>query len=323
MSSPAFSVVIATFDRRKMLLRTLGALLRPKGAPSFEIVVADDGSQDGSPDLAGKLLAAGTVPWRVSSAPNAGQAAARNRAIDLACGEVLLFLNDDTIPAFDLLARHAEARASHARGGDADRGLCVLGSLRTSPAIPREQIAWLYQFDYRWIDGRDEVPYLFFWTCKLSVPRAFLLQHGLFDTSFRALEDLELGWRLHGQGLRIHYEPRALVDHEHPMNLAGLCREMHVRGQMLRRYVERYGMTPGLADYMDLSSEGGSWKRRLRQQVERAAWNRFTLGSAERLLSRPRPPTALRQYLFFKVMHAFKLAGFHGRAFEALPVPGG
>lgn len=322
MSAPAFSVVIATYQRREILLRTLASLLAQKDAPDFEIVVADDGSRDGSPEAARSLLASGSVPHRVSSAPNAGQAAARNRAIGIARGDALLFLNDDAIPAHDLLARHAEARARCARGGDADAGLCVLGSLRTSPALPRDQIAWLYQFDYRWIEGRDEVSYLFFWTCNLSVPRAFLLANGLFDTSFRALEDLELGWRLHDRGLRIHYAPAAVVDHEHPMDLSALCREMHVRGRMLRLYVDCHGMTPGLADYMDLGTETGSWKRRLRQRLERAFWNRYTLGSAERVLVKPHPPTPLRQYLFFKVMHAFKLAGFEGRALDALPVPG-
>ena len=321
MSGPAISVVVATYDRREVLSRTLGGLLRQEAAPAFEIVVADDGSRDGTPEMAEGLLAAGGVPYRISSAPNAGQAAARNRALGVARAPVVLFLNDDTIPAPDLVARHAEARVRHARGGEADRGLCVLGALRTSPSLPRDQIAWLYVFDDRLLEGRDEVPYLFFWTCNLSAPRSFLLESGGFDTSYRALEDLELGWRLHGKGLRIHYEPRARVDHEHPMDLAAICREMHVRGRMLRRYVDQHGMTPGLADYMDLGTESGSWKRRLRQGVERRLWNRYTLGRAERILSRPHPPTLLRQYLFFKVMHAFKLAGFSGRALDALPMP--
>ncbi len=316
------SVVIATYDRHEVLARTLEALMGQEGAPPFEILVADDGSRDGTPQMAEALLSRGSVPYRISSAANAGQAAARNRAIALARADVVLFLNDDTIPARDLLAQHAAARARNARGGDADRGLCVLGSLRTSPSMPPDQIAWLYQFDYRWIEGRDEVPYLFFWTCNLSAPRAFLLENGAFDTSFRALEDLELGWRLQSKGLRIHFEPAARVDHEHPMNLRALCREMHVRGRMLRRYVDQHGMTPGLADYMDIGSESGSWKRRLRQGVERRLWNRLTLLPVEHLLSRPHPPTPLRQYLFYKLMHAFKLAGYSGRALDALPVPG-
>lgn len=323
MSDPGISVVIATFDRREVLSRTLGALLRQQEAPPFEIVLADDGSADGTPEMAEGLLSQGAVPYRISSAENAGQAAARNRALALARAPVVLFLNDDTLPAPDLLARHAAARARHARGAEEDRGLCVLGSIRTSPAIPRDQIAWLYHFDERLIEGRDEVPYLFFWTCNLSAPRDFLRENGGFDTSYRALEDLELGWRLAAKGLRIHYEPRARVDHEHPMQLAAICREMHVRGRMLRRYVDQHGMTPGLADYMDLGTEAGSWKRRIRQHVERRLWNRITLGPAERLLSRPHPPTPLRQYLFFKMMHAFKLAGFSGRDLDSLPVPKG
>ncbi|CAG0993997.1 Validoxylamine A glucosyltransferase [Myxococcaceae bacterium] len=322
MSELAFSVVVATYDRREVLARTLRALLGQQGAPDFEIIVADDGSRDGTPEMAERLLAAGHVPHRISSAPNTGQAAARNRAMKLARAPVVLFLNDDTIPAPDLLQRHAEARARCSRGGEADDGLCVLGRARTAPSLPPGDIARLYEFDYRLIEGRDEVPYLFFWTCNLSVPREILLASGGFDTSYRALEDLELGWRLASKGLRIHYEPRALVDHEHPMDLRALCREMHVRGRMLRRYVDQHGMTPGLADYMDIGTEGGSWKRRLRQALERRLWNPATLAPVERLLSRPKPPTPLRQYLFFKLMHAFKLAGFTGRAVDSLPLPG-
>lgn len=319
MSAPAYSVVVATFDRRDVLCRTLRALLAQKDAPPFEIVVADDGSRDGSAEAAERLLAGGGVPYVVSSAANAGQAAARNRAIGIARGTYLLFLNDDTIPADDLLARHAAARDVRL---DAGPGVCILGALRTAPSLPREQIAHLYQFDYRWIEGREEVPYLFFWTCNLSVPRAFLLAHGLFDENFRALEDLELGWRLRQRGLRIFFEPRALADHEHPMTLSGICREMHVRGRMLRRYVDLHGMTPGLADYMDVGAEQGGWKRRARQRAERVLWSAWTAGALKRFLDRPRPPTRLRQYLFFKLLHVYKLAGFEGRALATLPPVG-
>lgn len=318
-TAPAFSVVVATYERREIFLRTLRALLAQREAPPFEILVADDGSGDDSAKAAEELLGGGRIPFLVSTAPNAGQAAARNRAIGLARGDVLLFLNDDTIPAPDLLARHVQARARASRGGDANRGLAILGAARTALSLAQDQIAWLYQFDYRIIEHRDEVPYLFFWTCNLSVPRALLVEHGLFDTSFRALEDLELGWRLAAHGLRIHYEPRAVVDHEHPMDLAAICREMHLRGRMLRRYVDRHGMTPGLADYMDIGTESGSLRRRLRQRVERILWTRATLAPAERILARPRPPSPFRQYLFFKVMHARKLAGYEGRPLGPLP----
>lgn len=109
---PGLSVVIRSKDEAPRLALTLAAL--ECQADGAEIVVVDDGSTDGTPGvLAG---AASRLPLVALRHPAAlGRSAASNTGARHARGELLLFLDGDTLPAPDLLARH---RAAHARAGD-------------------------------------------------------------------------------------------------------------------------------------------------------------------------------------------------------------
>jgi rSAM/selenodomain-associated transferase 2 len=88
MSTPALSVVIPALDEAADIVAALDAL-RPLRARGVEVVVADGGSKDGTPELARPLadLVLTAPPGRASQM-NAGAAACR--------GAVLLFLHADT-----------------------------------------------------------------------------------------------------------------------------------------------------------------------------------------------------------------------------------
>src|SRR3712207_6085184 len=88
---PSATIVIPTFNRRDRLLRLLRSLSRASRiSPSFEAVVVVDGSTDGTAETLATLCP--EYPLRVLSQPNRGPAAARNRAIAAASGDVLIFL---------------------------------------------------------------------------------------------------------------------------------------------------------------------------------------------------------------------------------------
>ncbi|MDQ3275313.1 MAG: glycosyltransferase [Actinomycetota bacterium] len=88
---PTFSVVLNTYNRAELVPDALDSVLRQAG-PSFEVVVVDDGSTDGT----AAYLASVTDP-RVRSVRlrNGGLSKARNAGLQRATGDWVLFLDDD------------------------------------------------------------------------------------------------------------------------------------------------------------------------------------------------------------------------------------
>jgi len=84
------SVIIPTFNRAATLPRALESVLQQRGV-SFELLVVDDGSTDGTRDL----IARAGRDVRYFHQPNRGPAAARNLGIRNATGEFLAFLDSD------------------------------------------------------------------------------------------------------------------------------------------------------------------------------------------------------------------------------------
>lgn len=102
------SIIIPIFNRQETLRETIESCLS-QDYPSVELVLVDDGSTDNSNTICAAFVAERQSPQRrlvfVSQA-NAGACVARNRGLDLARGEFILFLDsDDTIPP-NKLSRH-------------------------------------------------------------------------------------------------------------------------------------------------------------------------------------------------------------------------
>lgn len=188
------------------------------------MVAVDDGSGDGT----GRVLErwSSDMPnLRALTLPtNAGPATARNRAIDAASGEVVLFVDDDIVAPRNLARLHLEL---HAAGDDPMLG--VLGRVDWHPDLRRTRfMRWLdhsgLQFGYdTWLqEGPVEPPASAFYTCNLSMRRALLDEVGGFDERFpfAAYEDIELAWRLARRGFRLEYRPVAVAWHARAIDLA-------------------------------------------------------------------------------------------------------
>jgi GT2 family glycosyltransferase len=248
--SPAFSIVIPTYERSATLRRVLDALSDQRGAPEFEVVVVDDGSRDQTP----RLLETYRPPFafRFFSQANAGPAAARNRGVEIARGDRILFLGDDTVPETGLLAAHARAHSDAGR-----RMVAVLGyttwprERRVSPFLHHINEYGL-QFGYGLIEDPEAVPFNFFYTSNISLARTALLEAGLFDTTFphAAWEDIELAYRLTRRGLRIVYRPDAVARHHHEISFASFRSRQASSGESAAVF---YGKHPELADFLGVS----------------------------------------------------------------------
>ncbi len=92
---PLLSIIVATRDRAEKLRRLLDSLERLDAPPvPFEIVVADNGSSDETPELLAQWSLQG--PSRVVvHVAEAGKSRAANLAIAASRGELLAFIDDD------------------------------------------------------------------------------------------------------------------------------------------------------------------------------------------------------------------------------------
>ena len=88
------SVVIPTRNRCHRLSRAL-ASAREQTWGNLEIIVVDDGSSDGTPEMLRRLSAEDSRVHVVRNDPAVGGAAARNRGIEAARGRWIAFLDDD------------------------------------------------------------------------------------------------------------------------------------------------------------------------------------------------------------------------------------
>ncbi|MEM8962357.1 MAG: glycosyltransferase [Acidobacteriota bacterium] len=214
------SVVIPTFRRLDVLPEVLDALERQVDAPSFEIVVVDDGSADGTAAYLNRRRF--RVPVRILQQSNQGPAAARNHGVEVAEGTWVAFLGDDTVPSPGWLAAH---RRAHRERGDGEE-LAVIGYTgwhRRVPLTPFLKYINEYglQFGYALIEDSDSVPFNFFYTSNLSLHRSRLLAEP-FDTRFPypAYEDIECGYRLmEKRGGRLLYRADAITAHDHPTTI--------------------------------------------------------------------------------------------------------
>jgi GT2 family glycosyltransferase len=215
-SWPRASVVIPTFNRCQTLTSVLEALAsQVEGRPlAVEAVVVDDGSTDGTwPTLRAWR---GGLPLVALRQENAGPARARNRGTAAASGEIVLFLGDDTIPQPGWLEHHLEEHRIHRRASLAVLGYTSFPALDDTPFL-----RWINefgaQFGYLLIERGDQLPFNFFYTSNISLPRRVLLDLGGFREDFPAAawEDTELAYRAVASGLRLLYQPRARVEHRH------------------------------------------------------------------------------------------------------------
>jgi len=278
-SAPYFSVVIPTYNRLDMLVRVLDALEQQVDAPSFEVIVINDGSKD---ETANVMAQRKGITFR--SQENGGPGRARNYGVTLATGKFVIFIGDDTVPEPRFLAEHARVH----RATNDDPMVAALGYT----GWPRGERVTAFmdyindyglQFGYKLIQDDTVVPFNFFYTSNISIDRELLVAHP-FDTTFpsAAWEDIELAYRLDAKGLKIHYTARAVTRHYHPMNIDSFARRQYTVGKSGAIFYEKH---PELGHFLGVHELE---TRALANETQLAKLRRKArLGERFRLLARP------------------------------------
>jgi glycosyltransferase involved in cell wall biosynthesis len=221
------SIIIPTYNRKDILRKTLDAYCSQSAQEEIvEILVLDDESTDGTAEAVSEFSRGADIPVRYFRLPHRGQAAARNYGIRAAKGRLVLFGDDDIVPAPDLVAEHL---AWHGKYPEPSVG--VLGLVKWAPEFgPTPFMKWLAKdgvlFAYGCLKPGEEVGFRYFYSCNLSLKTDFLRENGVFDEDFKGygFEDIELGYRLEKKGLRLLYNPRGVGYHHKLVSFADACR---------------------------------------------------------------------------------------------------
>jgi cellulose synthase/poly-beta-1,6-N-acetylglucosamine synthase-like glycosyltransferase len=165
----------------------------------------DDGSDDDTANVAQQNGA------KVVRQLKKGTAAARNRGIAEARGEIVLFTDADCIVDAHWIERLAKPLMQAEIQGTVGR-------------IVTRQNHWLArliqaELDERYARMRQNPLIDFINSGNCGFKRA-ILNSNRFDESFAWMEDLELSFRLARSGNRMIFIQEAIVEHEHPQNLS-------------------------------------------------------------------------------------------------------
>jgi glycosyltransferase involved in cell wall biosynthesis len=196
-SAPRITIVVPAHNAAQTIGDTLDGLAAQRDAPSFEVIVVDDGSTDSTHEIA--LRSA--VVERIVRLQGAGPAAARNAGAAAAAAGRIAFLDADCRPTPGWL-RAGNAALEHAE--------LVLGETLPRPDQP------IGPFDRSlWVTG----PSPLFESANLFVRRELFERLGGFESWLRPRngkelgEDVWFGWRARRSGAVIAWCPEGCVHH--------------------------------------------------------------------------------------------------------------
>jgi glycosyltransferase involved in cell wall biosynthesis len=199
-ATPAFSVVVPAYNASRTIGATIGSILR-QTRKDLELIVVDDGSSDGTPELV-RELGSSDARLRLIEQPNAGTAGARNTGIAAARANLVSFLDNDDMwmPRYLEAMDQALARVPEAGFGYTDAWVLndATGRIRKKPSLqhhpPIPDPASPDDLLSRFLTGLNFV------MSSTTVRREVLEATTGFDERIRGADDFDLWIRIAARG---------------------------------------------------------------------------------------------------------------------------
>ena len=231
---PRVSVVMPAFGAARTIGAAVSSVLTQTYA-DLELVVVDDGSTDETAAIA----AAHPAPVRVVTQPNAGVAAARNRGIAEATGDLIAFCDADDV----LFPGHVEALVST---WERDRGIATANAYWLFPdGVHRSRTRHKGRFP-RVRDQRRAILEQNFVSTMSIFPRTLPGDIGPFAEDLRRAEDWDFWMRAVFAGVPIVHQPRPLALYR--WTDASLSADRSAMDESLREVLRRAAETLPLSD---------------------------------------------------------------------------
>jgi hypothetical protein len=232
--APLVSVVILNFNGARWLPRCLESLRAQTLFEHLEVILADNGSGDGSDQWAEGRLASWWNGRFIRHGSNLGFCEGNNRAAALARGSYLFFLNNDTWLEPDCV----EVLLRAVEGAGAEAGTPLMLNYEDNAV----QSAGAAGFDgFGWMSfGRPPAAVTEIFVaggCCFLIRREWFERLGGFDpTFFLYAEEFDLSWRLWLAGGKAVLAPGARLHHRTAAVEGAVAGEVRVRTSDTRRY---------------------------------------------------------------------------------------
>ncbi len=246
---PELSVIIPSRNRCDVLEKTLLALEEQQcPADLFQVIIVDDNSSDNTFDLINEFIRRGNINLQYVKAEGKSAGNARNKGLAKSIGEIILFLDADTIPDKDVITKHLRFHRLF------KRPVCVMGEVIMASELANKSQARLW--DTKFDSKRQKILKLNWWryrTANSSFNWSVMNSAGGFNDDLVAAEDTELACRLYKLGLEFYYINEIVVTHYHPMDLKGYMEKgalygkavgywYHKDPELRRQLAQRYGV---------------------------------------------------------------------------------
>jgi GT2 family glycosyltransferase len=201
------SVIIVNYNTKELTAACVQSLFDCVDAGTFEIIVVDNGSVDGSVPHLKNLFPSIII---IESGNNPGFGTANNAGAKIATGEFLLLLNSDTIVKYNILQKFVAFYETHRHLKPG-----VIGSLLLAEDGALAHSYGSFPFPFTWLAGKEkdkkvtlkEVEKNYFAPTKIVVGAGMFIEKALFgslggfdENIFLYEEELELQWRMQKLG---------------------------------------------------------------------------------------------------------------------------
>ena len=227
VDAPVMTVAICVYNGAGDLDRCL-ASLRTLRYPNYEVLVVDDGSTDGSADVAKRYAV------RLIELEHMGRGKARSAAIQAAEGEYIVFLDADEEATPDWLARlwRMHDRLGATTVGGPNRPFADAGwqerAVNGAPGVAMPIVR---------ADGTcTHLP-----TCNFSIRSELVRRIGFHEELAVFGEDLHMCHQLIVSGHDLYFHPTASVSHHRRRSLRGYVEQMHDYARYSRATNEALG----------------------------------------------------------------------------------
>jgi GT2 family glycosyltransferase len=213
---PRITALVLSWNGLPYLAPCLDALLR-QSHPVDDILVVDNASADGSPDL---VTARYPAVRLIRNPINVGVAAGWNIGVNAALGNLLAFINQDVVLAPTWVAEVIRAFSSNSRIGIVGSKLLYADDMTIQHAgghVLPPRLATTHrgaqELDYGQYDSPSTVDYVT--GAAFAMPRHLLVRVGLFDERFHPAyyEDVDMCLRVTRAGFSTLYWPHAVARH--------------------------------------------------------------------------------------------------------------